>query len=186
MCCCVCCCTLQCVAVRCSVLHLSHVVAVLKKTSRSVLQCVAVCCSVLLRVFQCAALHCSVLHLAILSQNFSKKSPDTDVKTATSRSVLQCDVVQYSALPCVAPQQSCHSTRERTHSVWQCVAVCRRDLHCVAVCIAVRYSVLHLSHLVAVLKRKVAGNGHEHHIELTRLFYWEILDRDLAKLRMYK
>jgi len=165
------CSALQCVAVRCSVMHLSHVVAVLKKTSRSVLQCVAVCCSVLLRVFQCAALHCSVLHLAILSQNFSKKLPDTDVKTALSCSALQCDVVQVSELPCVAPQPSCRSTQETTHSVLQCVAVRRRDLHCVAVYVAVRCSVLHLSHLVAVLKRKVAGNGHEHHIELTRLFY---------------
>ena len=42
---------LQCVAVRCSVLHVYH----------SVLQCMAVCCIICCSVLQCVAVCCSVL-----------------------------------------------------------------------------------------------------------------------------
>jgi len=122
---------LQCVAVRCSVLHcvalccsvydfelIRHKCIILNSLCRnsSVLQCIAVCCSALqcvagcCSVLQCVAVYCGVLH-------------GVTVCCSVRQCVAEC-CNAYSVLRCVA--WCC--------SVLQCVSVCCGMLQCIAVC----------------------------------------------------
>ena len=103
---------LQCVAVRCSVLQSS---ALLASQCCSVLQCGAVCVAV-----RCSALQC-----------VQKKRVFPALKR--SGCVLQCVAVRHSMLQCVAVFFSVVQCGAVCCSVLQCVAVCRSVLQCVAV-----------------------------------------------------
>ena len=112
---------LQCVAVCCSVLQSSFLIASFARMTLGSIECPLLCCSVL----QCAAVYCRVLQCVAVCYSVLQSSFLIVSLARMTFGSIECPLPCCSVLQCAAV--CC--------SVLECVAVCCRVLPCVAVVI---------------------------------------------------